>query len=229
MTTKFILAISVLCFTLVILTIPIAASTDLLISKQENKTNEEFKIDSIDIVEQKHVDSVKLGFYFEKSNVFKEHWEINKLGVYPRNKKLNVKGFIKAFNYNQSFCFPVKTHITSKFGKRWGRMHNGIDIALKTGDSVVCAFDGKVRFATNNHNGFGKLIIIRHPNGLETYYAHLSKIDVVPNQIVKAGEYIGKGGRTGRVTGPHLHFETRYKGKPINPLHLIDQRSLALQ
>jgi hypothetical protein len=100
--------------------------------------------------------------------------------------------------------------------------HKGLDIGLKKGDSVKAAFDGVVRYAKYNRGGFGNLVILRHFNGLETYYAHLSKIKVVVNQTVKAGEVVGLGGSTGRSRAPHLHFEVRYKDVPMDALTMID-------
>lgn len=117
------------------------------------------------------------------------------------------------------YSMPNKhNYITSKFGRRWGRNHNGVDIKSLVGDSVHSAFDGVVRLAKHGHRGYGNYIIIRHYNGLETLYAHLSKIMVTPNQKVKTGEIIALSGNTGRSTGPHLHFETRFCGIPINPM-----------
>jgi LysM repeat protein len=100
--------------------------------------------------------------------------------------------------------------------------HKGLDICLVRGDSVRAAFDGVVRYAKYNRGGFGNLIILRHFNGLETYYAHQSKILVVTNQVVSAGDIIGLGGSTGRSRSPHLHFEVRYKDVPLDPLRIID-------
>lgn len=99
-------------------------------------------------------------------------------------------------------------------------MHYGVDIHLKTGDTVLAAFEGKVRIAKFNKT-YGNLVVIRHNNGLETYYAHLSKINVEPGQDVETGEIIGLGGNTGRSYGAHLHFEIRYKGLPIDPNEII--------
>ncbi|HTX89432.1 MAG TPA: M23 family metallopeptidase, partial [Bacteroidales bacterium] len=106
--------------------------------------------------------------------------------------------------------------------------HKGLDIDLNKGDSVRAAFDGVVRYARYNHGGFGNLVILRHYNGLETYYAHLSKILVLNNQVVRSGEFIGLGGSTGRSRAPHLHFEIRYKDLPLDPLRMInyDQQKL---
>jgi murein DD-endopeptidase MepM/ murein hydrolase activator NlpD len=106
-------------------------------------------------------------------------------------------------------------------------MHYGIDIGLNTGDPVKSAFEGMVRFA-KKHGGYGNVVIIRHYNGLETVYAHLHKIKVKPGQIVEAGQVIGTGGNTGRSFGSHLHFEVRFKGKPINPNQIISFKNQCL-
>jgi LysM repeat protein len=100
--------------------------------------------------------------------------------------------------------------------------HKGLDIKLNKGDTIRAAFDGVVRYAKYNRGGFGNLVIIRHYNGLETYYGHLSKINVKVNEVVKSGEHIALGGSTGRSRGPHLHFEVRYKDIPLDPARLID-------
>lgn len=120
------------------------------------------------------------------------------------------------------FCPPVKNVVTSRYGYRSGRYHNGIDINLNTGDTVYAAWSGKVRYSKYNDGGFGNLVIIRHHNGLETFYAHLSKLLCVPDQDVKAGEPIGLGGNTGRSFGAHLHFEVRLYDAPMNPEEVID-------
>ena len=123
---------------------------------------------------------------------------------------------------HNKFVMPFEGKITSRYGYRRGRYHNGIDIDLRTGDTVVAAFNGKVRYAKYNDAGFGNLVVIRHYNGLETFYAHLSDINVVPNQEVKAGDFIGLGGNTGHSSGSHLHFETRFYDAPMNPEEIID-------
>lgn len=122
------------------------------------------------------------------------------------------------------FCMPVHGTLSSRYGWRGKRPHRGIDIPLKIGDSVHSAFDGIVRVAegSSRTGGYGNLVVVRHPNGLETYYGHLSKILVVENEVVSAGEVIGLGGSTGRSTGPHLHFETRYMGKAFDPERVVD-------
>lgn len=111
------------------------------------------------------------------------------------------------------FCMPTThTIITSKCGPRWRRMHNGLDIKVYIGDTIRAAFDGRVRMVKYERRGYGKYVVIRHDNGLETIYGHLSKQIVAEDQYVKAGDPIGLGGNTGRSTGSHLHFETRFLG-----------------
>lgn len=122
----------------------------------------------------------------------------------------------------RGFVIPVEGIVTSKFGPRWGRNHNGIDLNLNTGDPVYAAFDGKVRMCQYDRGGYGYYVVIRHHNGLETVYGHLSNFLVRENQNVKAGDPIGLGGSTGRSTGPHLHFETRFLGRAIDPSRIID-------
>jgi murein DD-endopeptidase MepM/ murein hydrolase activator NlpD len=118
----------------------------------------------------------------------------------------------------RNFTMPTDSkQVTSVYGQRWGRLHAGLDIKVYIGDTIRAAFDGKVRIVKYDARGYGKFVVIRHPNGLETYYGHLSKQLVKENQDVKSGEPIGLGGNTGRSTGSHLHFETRLCGISINP------------
>ena len=122
------------------------------------------------------------------------------------------------------YSMPVPGYITSPYGyrKRFRRQHKGVDLKLHIGDTVRAAFSGKVRLTRYERKGYGYYVIIRHHNGLETVYGHLSKFLVKPNQDVKVGEPIALGGNTGRSTGPHLHFEIRYIGYPINPMAIFD-------
>ncbi len=122
-----------------------------------------------------------------------------------------------------SWSMPSMGAVTSNFGyrPRFHRMHYGIDLKLNVGDPVRAAFDGKVRIV-GCQGGYGNVIVIRHSNGLETVYGHLSRHLVHVDQYVKAGEIVALGGNTGRSTGPHLHFETRFLGKPINPAEIFD-------
>lgn len=123
---------------------------------------------------------------------------------------------------HDNYAIPFDGVLTSRYGYRRGRRHNGVDIDLETGDTIYAAFDGKIRYAKYHEHGFGNLVVIRHYNGLETYYAHCSKLLVAPNQDVKAGQPIGLGGNTGRSTGSHLHFEVRFYDNPINPELIFD-------
>lgn len=123
---------------------------------------------------------------------------------------------------HNDFVMPVPGMVTSRYGFRNNRYHNGIDLDLETGDTVRAAWSGKVRYAKMNDGGFGNLVIIRHYNGLETFYAHLSKHLVAPDQEVHAGDPIGLGGNTGHSFGSHLHFEVHFYDAPMNPEQVID-------
>ena len=122
------------------------------------------------------------------------------------------------------FCMPVPGYLTSPYGyrKRFKRQHKGVDLKLNIGDTVRAAFDGRVRLTKFEAKGYGNYIVARHTNDLETVYGHLSKFLVNEGDYVKAGDPIALGGNTGRSTGPHLHFETRYMGYPINPSAIFD-------
>lgn len=116
---------------------------------------------------------------------------------------------------------PCEGELTSPFGMRKGRMHYGVDLDLETGDAVMAAFPGMVRVSKYNST-FGHVVVIRHYNGLETVYAHLSKRLVEPGALIEAGDTLGLGGNTGRSYGSHLHFEVRFLGEPIDPALLFD-------
>lgn len=132
-----------------------------------------------------------------------------------------------SFNINlKHFCMPTTSRIvTSNFGSRWGRMHKGLDIKVYIGDTIRAAFDGKVRIVRYESGGYGNYVVIRHHNGLETIYGHMSKQLVEENMTVRAGDPIGLGGNTGRSTGSHLHFETRLCGVALNPALMFDFRN----
>lgn len=124
---------------------------------------------------------------------------------------------------HKKFTMPVKGALRDDFGWRnANRYHYGVDLKLDKGDTVYATMDGKVRYSKYNYGGYGNLVVVRHYNGLETYYAHLSQLLVDTNEYVKSGMPIGLGGSTGRSTGPHLHFEMRYMGNAINPEVMID-------
>ena len=126
----------------------------------------------------------------------------------------------------RDFCMPTDSRVlTSNFGARWGRQHKGLDIKVYIGDTIRAAFSGKVRVVRYEPGGYGNFVVIRHYNGLETIYGHMSKHLMKPDQEVRAGEPIGLGGNTGRSTGSHLHFETRLCGVALNPALMFDFRN----
>lgn len=126
----------------------------------------------------------------------------------------------------RGFAMPTSSRvITSQYGHRWGRMHKGLDIKVYIGDTIRAAFDGKIRVVNYEGDGYGNYVVIRHNNGLETIYGHMSKHLVREDQMVHAGDPIGLGGNTGRSTGSHLHFETRLCGVALNPALLFDFRN----
>lgn len=128
----------------------------------------------------------------------------------------------------RGYCHPRKNYLTSDFGFRRYRHHYGVDIKINTGDTIYASFDGMVRICKYSRS-YGNYVVIRHHNGLETIYAHLSKPLVIINQEIKAGEPLGLGGNTGRSTGPHLHYEVRYLGQCINPHDIIDFNNYAIK
>ena len=172
----------------------------------------------------KTVDSLAL-----QKQIRAEQSEYPALSLYPNWNNQYVHAYGNAIipdTYTidlTGFHMPTpSTKITSPFGPRWRRMHNGLDLKVNIGDTIVAAFDGKVRIVKYERRGYGKYVVIRHDNGLETVNGHLSKQLVEENQLVKAGEVIGLGGNTGRSTGSHLHFETRFLGIAINPIYMFD-------
>ena len=153
-------------------------------------------------------------------DIYTEGWESNLVNCYkdanvPNTKVLDVRHYV----------MPVKgNYVTSHYGYRpqFGRTHKGIDLRAAVGDTVYSAFSGRVRLTRFERGGYGFYVIVRHENGLETVYGHLSRFLVKPDQYVKAGQPIALSGNTGRSTGPHLHFETRFMGYAINPEAIFD-------
>ncbi len=162
--------------------------------------------------------------------IYTQNWDTSKIHVYNTElKDLPMSMIIDLVDTLKSYHYPIKGRVTSKYGPRRRRVHQGTDIDLETGDPVYATFDGRVRHTTYIARGYGNLIILRHDNGLETFYAHLSEINVKPGDWVTAGQVIGKGGNTGRSTGSHLHYEIRYKGHSFDPERLIDFTSGVLR
>ena len=162
---------------------------------------------------------------FEQSkDVFNKYWDETSSNPYKMSvDSLPYSWSIWLVDSLGQFHCPHKgeVHPRGKFGPRRGRRHQGIDMPLKTGDPIYATFTGRVRIS-KYMGGFGNLIVIRHENGIETFYGHLSKRNVEAGDWVNAGDVIGLGGSTGRSTGPHLHYETRYNGFAFDPQWLID-------
>jgi len=190
-------------------------------------SNTNIELDStITEVEDLEVDSLKT----PDELLYKNIWNCTQI-KYPANtlpKKDDVVTICLFGKYDSPFVAPVKGQILSKFGPRHRRMHTGTDIRLNSGDTVRSAFDGRVRLA-RRFNGYGNLVLVRHNNGLETIYAHLKAIKVKVNDSIKAGDLIGLGGRTGRATCNHLHFETRLFGVPFDSNKYIDLDTFTLR
>ena len=174
----------------------------------------------------KKLDSIEVRAFVEKENLqspaaqlYGDDWDnryAHRTTELPDSFVINLR----------HFCMPTPSRVvTSNFGSRWGRQHKGLDIKVYIGDTIRAAFSGKVRVVRYEGRGYGNYIVIRHPNGLETIYGHLSKQLVTENQNVRVGEPIGLGGNTGRSTGSHLHFETRLCGVALNPALFFDFRN----
>lgn len=162
------------------------------------------------IEEEEEVGDVYEGLY--------EKWSDTKVNPYGIDLKTLKDSFaISCVDYYP----PCLGHVTSLFGPRRRRFHNGIDLKVQVGDTIRASFSGKVRIRQYNRGGFGYFLVLRHEDGLETVYAHLSRFLVVPNQEINAGDPIALGGNTGRSTGSHLHFEVRILGNPINPAKMF--------
>ncbi|MBR5117771.1 MAG: M23 family metallopeptidase [Muribaculaceae bacterium] len=186
-----------------------------LLAKQE-KIKDKIKVEEA----QKYAQDLYGDKQVDNADIYSEAWNSDRVNPYqnasiPTSKVLDVS----------KYAMPVKNNaITSHFGyrKQFGRMHYGVDLKASVGDTVYAAFSGKVRLTKFERNGYGFFVIVRHDNGMETVYGHLSKFLVKPNQYVKAGTPIALSGNTGRSTGPHLHFETRYMGVAMNPEKIFD-------
>lgn len=191
-----------------------AAHRQLLASQSKSK-------DQIKLVEKNSfidlIDDIE-----PELDIYTEGWNSKMVNPFrnmevPNRKVIDVTGYAIPVGHSVP-------RINSNYGyrARFGRMHKGIDLHIRNNDTIYAAYDGKVRLTNYEPRGYGNYVIIRHPNDLETVYGHLNKFLVKPNQTVKAGQPIALGGSTGRSTGPHLHFETRYMGYAINPSAIFD-------
>jgi len=196
------------------MTVAASASAQDLLARQAPVDKKMKAVDTLalrDILNKEQSASPSAQLYKEWSNKY-----AHRATELPDSFKINLR----------HFCMPTTSKIiTSNFGSRWGRMHKGLDIKVYTGDTIRAAFSGKIRIVKYEARGYGNYVVIRHYNGLETIYGHMSKHLVEENQTVKAGDPIGLGGNTGRSTGSHLHFETRLCGVALNPALMFDFRN----
>jgi murein DD-endopeptidase MepM/ murein hydrolase activator NlpD len=203
--------IAVMAFAAIVST---PASAQDLLAKQAPVDRKMKAVDSMilkKIIEQEERYNPAADLYEDWNNVY-AHRET----ALPDSFRIDLRGF----------HMPTDSRVlTSNFGARWGRQHKGLDIKVYIGDTIRAAFNGKVRIVKYEPRGYGKYVVIRHHNGLETIYGHMSKHLVAENQEVKAGDPIGLGGNTGRSTGSHLHFETRLCGVALNPALMFDFRN----
>ena len=206
---KQIYTVIIVSVVLILLSVP-ACAQDLLARQapvdRRMRTVDTLSIQSI--IEREMTENPSAQLYDDWNNVY-----AHRATELPDSFRINLR----------NFCMPTTNRvITSKMGPRWGRMHKGLDIKVYIGDTIRAAFSGKVRIKKYERAGYGKYLVIRHNNGLETIYGHMSDWLVEENQVVKAGQPIGLGGNTGRSTGCHLHFETRLCGVALNPALLFD-------
>lgn len=203
--------IKTFAFTALFTITAVSASAQDLLARQAPIDRKMKAVDTLalkNIIQREQIGSPSAQLYKEWSNKY-----THRATTLPDSFLINLK----------HFCMPTTSKvITSNFGRRWGRMHKGIDVKVYIGDTIRAAFSGKVRIVRYEAKGYGNYVVIRHYNGLETIYGHMSKNLVEENQTVKAGEPIGLGGNTGRSTGSHLHFETRLCGVALNPALMFD-------
>ncbi|MCD8317362.1 MAG: peptidoglycan DD-metalloendopeptidase family protein [Paraprevotella sp.] len=194
------------------LSLPVAGQD--LLARQAPIDTKMRAVDSVALqrlIGDEQLENPAFGLYPDWNNQYAHHYDVE----LPEEYKIDLR----------HFCMPTPSRrITSNYGYRasFRRQHKGLDIKVYIGDTIRAAFSGKVRIVDYEGKGYGNYVVIRHPNGLETIYGHLSKHLVRENQVVKAGGPIGLGGNTGRSTGSHLHFETRFLGQAIDPSEMFD-------
>ena len=210
------------CLALVILMFPVAAFSQI----NQSQVVDTVETDQGPVILYKNFsweylgdEPVMLSTEDDSTGLMTNGWNTEQVFGFSRMCPDSVKDTVLFLtSAEHAFRMPVQ----GKFLRGFMYTHKGLDIRLNTGDTVSAAFDGVVRYAKYNRGGFGYLVILRHYNGLETYYAHLSRIKVKVNQVVKAGEPVGLAGSTGRSRGPHLHFEIRYMDVPLDPMRMVD-------
>ena len=162
---------------------------------------------------------------------FTKHWNTNPDAYGLQYDNFPMRSYVWLMDSTDRYHFPgsiTPTKVSSRYGRRRGRYHRGTDLPMPKGSEIYATFDGKVRVAKYS-SGYGNLVVIRHSNGLETFYGHLSQINVQQDQWVEAGQVIGLCGATGRASGSHLHYEVRYLGYAIDPEWMIDMETQELK
>ncbi|MDR2882327.1 MAG: peptidoglycan DD-metalloendopeptidase family protein [Alistipes sp.] len=169
-------------------------------------------------------------YIFDSAPAYTSNWDTLNLYAY-RTLSLSDLPRVTDIEFSETHGFrsPAIGQVMSPYGRRNGRSHNGVDIRVEHGQPIFAAFDGVVRHSRWNSGGFGNIVIVRHPNGLETYYAHLSRRAVSAGDWVRAGQVVGYGGRTGRASAVHLHFEVRYADQSFDPERVVDFERGALR
>lgn len=206
---RHIITLLILSFSLLSLKAQVSFNNSLLLKKDTANIYREMLNDRSDDLMENH----------PADDIYNNIWTSDRLNPY----KIPIDSLPDTVRIDCSkFHVPVPGLITSDFGPRRYRYHYGTDLRINIGDSVRSAFDGKVRIIDYEARGYGHYVVIRHNNGLETVYAHLSQVLVSLDQNVKGGELIALGGNTGRSTGPHLHFEMRYLGNALNPASIVN-------
>jgi murein DD-endopeptidase MepM/ murein hydrolase activator NlpD len=229
-----------LCALILVFASDMSAQVKVNTPEQQDSTDNEEGIDEDEEFDEIEPDSTfddylkSIGYGFDSTlipahNLYNHTWDTKKIHVYEQDlSKIKDTTMIVLQDGNDCYFHPpCFGYITSKFGyrrmrrRRRGRMHFGTDVKLYKGDPVYSAFDGIVRIAQYSRS-YGYVVVVRHYNGLETIYAHFSKLLTKPGMIIKAGDPIGLGGNTGRSYGSHLHFEVRFKGLPFDATKIID-------
>jgi murein DD-endopeptidase MepM/ murein hydrolase activator NlpD len=195
---------------------------ELLIADKDNK-RPDLSLDKIQTAEEMLLEAEE-DLLFPADELYGSNWDSRWVDPYKADTAGIVFPDTCLVDFS-AFFMPIlkdSVKVTSPYGPRRRRMHKGIDLKVMIGDTIYAAFAGRVRICSFERRGYGNYLVIRHPNGLETIYGHLSKSLVQANEIVESGTPIALGGNTGRSTGSHLHFETRFLGHAINPADVID-------
>jgi murein DD-endopeptidase MepM/ murein hydrolase activator NlpD len=195
--------------------------TSLLREDTTDLYDESFAEDIVEVQEQVQIDSVWLTLtsYFaiwDSRNINPYNFDLNQ---FKDSVNLTLFDTAQVGRWSPPLA---SNRLTSEFGMRGWRWHHGVDLDLNIGDPVYSSFEGVVRIKRAERGGYGNFIVLRHRNGLETLYGHLSQHLVKLGEEVKAGQLIGLGGNTGRSTGPHLHYEVRYNGLAFDPKFIYD-------